>query len=266
MIKIGKDITAIPRSLKLPTPANFPHGIPSPPTTTHERRMEIINNESYIDEGKYNDRYKTQDIRDALRDIYNGKCAYCELWVEQSHVEHYRPKKIYYWLAYSWDNLILSCATCNQHKGVNFNLNGTVAVFTNNSINIDNIHTSSAIYDLAELPKMINPEVTDPLDNIRFLENGNIESDDESFIYTITTCKIDRADLNDQRRRLLNIFKEDITSVLLENDTPESQSVAIKTIVSKFIRDSNCLNSQFLAFRRYAILRGWLNSIIKERN
>ena len=266
MIKIEKNIAVIPRSLMLPTAANFPDGIPSPPRTTHERRMEIIVKGSYVDEGKYNDRYKIQDIKDALRDIYFGKCAYCEQWVEQSHVEHYRPKKIYYWLAYSWDNLILACPTCNQHKGTNFELNGTLASFVKNDDNVSNIHSSSAVYNAIELPKMINPEVTNPLKSIRFLQNGDIESDDQAFDYTIKTCKIDRADLKDQRRRLLNIFKEDIISVLLENNSPHDQSVAIETIVSKFMRDSKDLNSQFLAFKKFAISEGWLGEFIKEKN
>ena len=265
MIKVEKDIANIPGSLKLPTPENFPDGIPSPPITTHARRMEVILNEGYIDEAKYNDRYKNQDIKDALKAIYSGKCAYCEQWVEQSHVEHYRPKNTYYWLAYSWDNLILACATCNQFKSSNFELNGTPATFVNNESNLANIHSSSSSYSLKERPKMINPEVTNPLDNLRFLQNGSIESDNLDFHYTIKTCRINRADLKDRRRRLLDIFKEDITSVLLENSNAGDQGNAIGTIVSKFIRDLKDPKSEFLAFKKYAVSVGWLNELVKEK-
>jgi uncharacterized protein (TIGR02646 family) len=49
-----------------------------------------------------------------------GKCAYCEAdtkIVAHGDVEHYRPKSIYWWLAYCYDNYLVSCAICNQvHK------------------------------------------------------------------------------------------------------------------------------------------------------
>ncbi|AUD04014.1 HNH endonuclease family protein [Spirosoma pollinicola] len=48
------------------------------------------------------------------------KCAYCEAStkvVAHGDVEHYRPKSIYWWLAYCYDNYLVSCAVCNEvHK------------------------------------------------------------------------------------------------------------------------------------------------------
>jgi uncharacterized protein (TIGR02646 family) len=266
MIKIDKDLSGIPNSLKLPLPTFFPGKIPSPPITTHIRRMEIINQSQFIDKAIYSDRYKQHDIKAAIKKIYNNKCAYCEQWIEQSHIEHYRPKTIYYWLAFSWDNLILACPTCNQQKGINFELRGTRVNFVNIPTNIDRIHSSSAEYDIQEQPKMVNPEVIDPKNFIRFQKNGIIESDDVRFAYTIDKCKIDRPDLNDQRRTLLNKFKEDIRSVLIENAEPDDQKIGIRTIVSKFVRDSKDLSSTFLAFKRFAISSDWLGDLIKEMN
>ncbi|MEA2099101.1 MAG: hypothetical protein U9P72_03130, partial [Campylobacterota bacterium] len=51
--------------------------------------------------------YKPQELKNRLYKIYNLKCVYCEdtLLNVPKHIEHYRPKDIYYWLAYSWDNL-----------------------------------------------------------------------------------------------------------------------------------------------------------------
>ena len=46
-----------------------------------------------------------------------GKCAYCEAPtspVTFGDVEHYRPKSIYWWLAYCYDNYLASCQLCNQ--------------------------------------------------------------------------------------------------------------------------------------------------------
>ena len=50
MIKIQKDTSKIPNSLQLPFSEFFPNGIPSPPQTTHERRLKLIKEKRYIDE------------------------------------------------------------------------------------------------------------------------------------------------------------------------------------------------------------------------
>ena len=45
------------------------------------------------------------------------KCAYCEAdtsVVAHGDVEHFRPKSIYWWLAYCYDNMLFACQICNQ--------------------------------------------------------------------------------------------------------------------------------------------------------
>ena len=76
------------------------------------------------------DKYGHKNVRDALSAAQHGKCCYCEVWIPKpyahGHVEHYRPKGTcrqdrssasmdgYYWLAYTWTNLYLSCSHCNS--------------------------------------------------------------------------------------------------------------------------------------------------------
>ena len=59
-----------------------------------------------------------------LKKESNGKCAYCEANTEvvaHGDVEHFRPKSIYWWLAYTYDNYLYACQICNQtYKGDNF--------------------------------------------------------------------------------------------------------------------------------------------------
>lgn len=59
-----------------------------------------------------------------LKKETNGKCAYCEAptsTVAHGDVEHFRPKDIYWWLAYCYDNYLFSCQICNQSfKVANF--------------------------------------------------------------------------------------------------------------------------------------------------
>lgn len=72
--------------------------------------------------------YADGEVKQALIELFNGKCAYCEstfLHVYSGDIEHFRPKAEiteaspntkpgYYWLAADWDNLLLSCRNCNQ--------------------------------------------------------------------------------------------------------------------------------------------------------
>jgi len=59
-----------------------------------------------------------------LKKESHGKCAYCEVntdVVAHGDVEHYRPKGIYWWLAYTYDNYLYACQICNQvYKSDNF--------------------------------------------------------------------------------------------------------------------------------------------------
>ena len=73
--------------------------------------------------------YKEDEVRQAVNQLFYGKCAYCEstyLATAPVDVEHYRPKgriKIgnkkkqgYFWLAAEWDNLLPSCIDCNRAR------------------------------------------------------------------------------------------------------------------------------------------------------
>lgn len=75
-------------------------------------------------------------VRDELRDRCNRKCAYCEGEVASSDpLDHFRPRRPrreqshivhtgYWWLTWSWTNLLLSCTTCNTVKSNSFPVTG----------------------------------------------------------------------------------------------------------------------------------------------
>jgi uncharacterized protein (TIGR02646 family) len=72
-------------------------------------------------------KYKHPSIKEALVQMFHGKCAYCEsaiTHIEYGHIEHFKPKSlaVYYELAVDWTNLLLACGRCNgaEHKGVKF--------------------------------------------------------------------------------------------------------------------------------------------------
>jgi hypothetical protein len=62
----------------------------------------------------------------ALFEMQHRKCRYSEKLEEQAKyrdVEHYRPKSIYWWLTWSWENLLFACVDCNrEHKKGQFPL------------------------------------------------------------------------------------------------------------------------------------------------
>jgi len=87
----------------------------------------------YEDNGKPSE--ETQEIwrnhkRWLLRNKFNNKCAYCEKSMSDipTDAEHWRPKRRitgvqagehpgYFWLAYSWRNLLPACSMCNSYDG-----------------------------------------------------------------------------------------------------------------------------------------------------
>lgn len=73
--------------------------------------------------------YSNKEVKDNLIAIQDYKCCFCESkigHISYGDVEHFRPKAGwvqddeqlnrpgYYWLAYEWENLLLSCQLCNQ--------------------------------------------------------------------------------------------------------------------------------------------------------
>lgn len=63
------------------------------------------------------DSKKWKPAKELLKAESHGKCAYCEASTEtvaHGDVEHFRPKSVYWWLAYCYDNYLFSCQICNQ--------------------------------------------------------------------------------------------------------------------------------------------------------
>ena len=61
--------------------------------------------------------YTEKAVREALKKMCYGKCAYCESRITAIYsgdIEHFRPKGSYYWLAADWQNLLFACPFCNQ--------------------------------------------------------------------------------------------------------------------------------------------------------
>lgn len=136
------------------------------------------------------DLYKAQ--RDRFLEASAKKCAYCELGIapgqRKGDVEHYRPKGAvkrrdgtlvtihqdgqpvkhpgYYWLAYSWENLLPSCLACNR-PGTDA-ASGVVTGKANTFPQLNAVWASGPDDLDQEDPALLNPWFDDPADHLEF--------------------------------------------------------------------------------------------------
>lgn len=158
--------------------------------------------------------YGHKDVKDSLIAIQNYKCCFCESsigHISYGDVEHFRPKagwvqsneKLnkpgYYWLAYEWNNLILSCQICNQRNKKNFF-----------PLLKDSPRASSHHDDIAnENAVFINPSNEDVETFITFKEEIPVAvNNNQRGLETINKLGLDRELLNEQRRKTLNMIRD----------------------------------------------------------
>jgi uncharacterized protein (TIGR02646 family) len=157
--------------------------------------------------------YAHPTVRKALELRQHAKCCYCEAQPEKPyahlHVEHWRPKAYskqfrdaeelrpgYYWLAYDWDNLFLSCHFCNSSN------KGNIFPLSNPDARARNHHADLA----AERPLLLKPDgMQDPRDHIGFHEEVPIGRTPEGRA-TIAILGLDRTE-HAVRLRLFNQLK-----------------------------------------------------------
>lgn len=101
MRKVDRGVTDEPKSLKFKN-------------LTDAKKNHLTN-------GKHDsDFYGSDEVWEALRDLYYNKCYICEVDVESDgEVEHYFPKSERPELGYTWSNLHISCPGCNKAKNNN---------------------------------------------------------------------------------------------------------------------------------------------------
>lgn len=145
------------------------------------------------------------------------KCCYCEARIQLAYndVEHYRPKTEadrtpgcvrkhgYWWLAYTWDNLLFACPSSNRSgKNVRFPLAAGATSLTDEKMPPGR-----------ELPLLIDPgSFIDPVAHIVFVYKRRTPTSGSSEwfaeprggsvlgAYTIEVCKLNRDELIELRR------------------------------------------------------------------
>ncbi|MCK6516181.1 hypothetical protein L6R46_14135 [Myxococcota bacterium] len=102
-----------------------------PPIRSQEvARVEALALAGTLSSKDFGDRYKGTSADELLfkRTLWKAqhyKCCFCEYRERLTNrdLEHFRPKSVYWWLAWSWENLLFSCDHCNRyHKNDQFPL------------------------------------------------------------------------------------------------------------------------------------------------
>lgn len=158
--------------------------------------------------------YAHPAVKECLIAAQHGKCAFCEAkigHISYGDIEHFRPKggvrqtsssplktPGYYWLAYEWTNLLLSCQLCNQRfKANHFPLEkgSPRARFHGHDVT-------------RERTMFINPAAEDPEVVIGFREHVPIAlGNDARARRTIRRLGLRRPELNEHRRERLAMIE-----------------------------------------------------------
>ena len=219
----------------------------------------------------FNDRYKHKEIRKELGKIYKEKCAFCEQKQEIMEVEHYRPKSIYYWLAFSWDNLLLACATCNRNKSAQFPIENLIIIPPKkdcSDIDLSKINNFCVEYNELEKPLLLNPEQEKEVHfRFSFDRNGIIyptNSEDKQAKKTIEVLKLNRDNLKIERKKIIDDFEDRIIDRTVKNKGELKRQIIDE--INNLRRKANFESSteNFLAFRNYILKEGIINQIIKQ--
>ncbi len=145
--------------------------------------------------GKY---YAAKDVKVKLKQIYSGKCSYCERPIGHETIEHYRPCDKYRLLAYEWSNLLPACYKCNNSKRAQFPVE--TRYFGN--------ETNAKVLNIKENPEILNPEIDFPKDHFEFTIAGEMIGITNRAQQTINICQLNRSILvNERLQKIKDIFK-----------------------------------------------------------
>jgi uncharacterized protein (TIGR02646 family) len=205
------------------------------------------------------DIYGHPTVKDALIAAQHKKCCFCESLVgNDGDVEHFRPKSGYrqesgdplvspgyYWLAYEWSNLYLSCSACNQRQ-------------KGNLFPIDKSSKRAHTYqnDIAvEKPLFIDPGQEDPDKYISFrAEVAHSLRRNTRGIATINSLGLNREVLQDARLRHFQPLKILYEVKQIAKNDPNNldlQKLAIKA--EQLIQDAILDSAEFAAATRQAV-------------
>ncbi|WP_181257872.1 AAA family ATPase [Vibrio splendidus] len=187
-------------------------------------------------------------VLDSLIQLFDNKCAYCEqsfVYIDANpEIEHFRPKSgltdtntgkhyplHYIWLSKTWENLYLSCPSCNRAKKNSFPIKGTPCQLLDEGPQLN-----------AELPLLLDPCDTSLSisEHIRFHKNGNVYPITVRGEITIKLLRLNRTSLVYSRK----IHAEQVLNLVENNVSIDELAAYMKSSYNQFTELTNQLTSQ----------------------
>jgi uncharacterized protein (TIGR02646 family) len=174
--------------------------------------------------------YASKAVKKILSEVQYNKCCYCEKKFRAAinlAVEHFRPKTGvkqsrkakqqcpgYYWLAYDWENLLLSCHDCNStYKQILFPL-------ANPGQRARSHHQKIT----KERALLINPVREEPRKHIRFREDAPEPITKRGRI-TIGILGLDRSALREDRLERIELLRQSSNLTKLAAKRPKDHEL-----------------------------------------
>ena len=174
-------------------------------------------------------------VKDGLIQLFHRKCAFCETVISESDyldVLRFRPKRTYPWLAFTWENLYISCPACHRHKNSRFPIKGETA------------NTPALLNQ--ESPLLIDPCLDSPADHLIFDRHGLIHPKTERGKVTIATFGLDRLSLVKSReeylKRIMHLIQGPLSIITvpgISNELREEQWLTFIQILREILSVTN---------------------------
>lgn len=183
---------------------------------------------------KVNRLYNHEDVRVALNELYNNKCAYCEGMANTaqftSRIDHFRPKdgikgvenhKGYFWLGYEWTNLLPTCEKCNIKKSNQFPLtNGEKTRISDDVEQEGFLSNDHFLFDNFKIDKLeredrllLNPEIDRVKEHLYFSPTGEIKHLTEKGKKSIEVYDLNRNSLILERRSIIDSIIQEVIDI-----------------------------------------------------
>ncbi len=184
-------------------------------------------------------KYSDEEVKVALNNLYNNKCAYCEGLTNTakfaSRIDHYRPKngirvgknkienhKGYYWLGYEWTNLLPTCEKCSIKKSNQFPLKDESTRISDNLAKEGFLVNNEFIFDNFKIEKLnkekrllLNPEIDEVEKHLYFLPNGEISHLTEEGEKSIEVYDLNRSSLIYERKKIIDDLIGELLDILI---------------------------------------------------
>jgi len=204
-------------------------------------------------------------IKAHVQKLFNNKCAYCESAVDvpiQGNIENFRPRSgtrtttgflpdHYWWLAYQWENLYLTCNVCNKHKRDYFPL---IDESTRAAIGAKRRDV------LAERILILDPCIDNPKEHLYFKRDGSVAGKTDRGSATIEFFALNRGDLIEARKKSIeefiffleekqpnkNSLRKDVADYIDELQSPRSKkeyAAALRNVYEDWISSKTSSSS-----------------------